>query len=467
MRHLTTALLVVGLGAAGLAAPTAYAAPPPPGNGGAATSADRFVGTTTKVPARTNVRRAYGQGPVRTVPGRTYSVVFKGRKGDVVRLSPVDGSGWHGWFRARGSRLVDARGRTVRTGVSGFARLPRKGSYRFRFTATTTRTQLVKQVRRSAKPGQGVTGRARRGHQYAVDLRVPEWRANKVTFGAGEIDRGVYRGKRLGDPEDLWIGDDLLLLPDQPLIRDGLRWTRHSARGGELLRVLLPAGAPARVRAAELGERLPRPDGRVHDLPSAGPGVVVLLQEYLHAGLPGRFVDLEISDPTGWDVLALGPEGWLEQGSGLVRAPNEGVATLILLRRPDASPTSTLRLSSLVVHDDEEVVVDGPRVKVPFSADGRRVLVPVRAGTGDTGPTQLVVDAVPAGAWSVTAGRLTSPRHPRGCNGCGENDRVWLEEVGTSESWFNLLSSERSWLLLTPLGGQHAGELSVGLVRRP
>ena len=465
MRHLPTALLVVALGATGLASPSVHAAPPPPGNDGAGTSVDRFEGAATRAPARKQVRRAYGQGPVRTVPGRRYAVVFKGRKGDVVRLSPVSGH-QHGWFDPGGSRLVGPKGRTVKPGASGFVRLPRKGTYRFRFTATTTRTQLVKRALRSARPGTVVAERARRGYQYVVDVRVPGARARQVTFDGSAIERAFLRGKELEDPEDIWFHDDLLLVPGQRLVRDGLRWSDVPARGGDLLRVLLPAGEKVDVRAADLGERTLRVDGPAVDLPTTGPGVVVKVPASATRDLPGGFLDvLHSAPPLGEAVLAYGPDGRLDQGSGLVSVPATGETTLLVLRDSGttASAPATLRLSSLAAAG-QEVVLDGPAVQVPVSADGRRVLVPVRAETDDL--TQLVVEGAPAGGWTATAGMLTSPLYPRGCNGCGELDRVSVDQLGTSGWWFRPTRG-RPWVLLSPLEGQRTGTFSVRLVRAP
>lgn len=430
-------------------------APGAPGRQGADTS-DRSK------PRPRTVRRSYGQGPVRTVPGRAYTVVFHGRAGDRVRLAPFDGT-THGWLSARQVRLTGPHGKRLVVGPSGFARLMRTGTHRLTFTATTAQAQLVRQLLVTGAPGRTVARPARRGHQYAVEVRVPRTGARRVEVG--EFERALFRGRLLGEPDDIRLGEDVLLLPGHPLLYDRLVWGRGPAHAAQRLRLLKEAGQGVRVASANLTALAPHVDGASVPLPATGPGAVLRLGGATADTLPGRLVDVR-RPALGWEVVAVGPDDFAAAGSGtgLVQAAPGGETAVLLLPWWDRGRDSRVGLASLVLHG-ATLQRDGARVGVPLSPDGRRVLVPVAPeGTGSR-DARVVVDSAPAGAWRVDAGVLVATPYPRGCNGCGETDRASLEQVGTSGHFRS--AGRTSWVLVSPLAGQRSGELVVGVVQDP
>lgn len=419
----------------------------------------------TAKPKRKRVRRAYGKAPVRTVPGRSYAVVFKGRRGDLVRMAPMGAAGRHGWFGPRQVRLVGPGGKRIAPGKVGFHRLRARGTYRFRFTATTKRTHLVKVVAIQAAPDRRVTRRAKRGIQYALDVRVPETGARLVAAQA--FDRAVLGGRLLEEPPELRSGDDVLLVPGGPVLLDHVEWSDGAARSGQRLRALRPVGARLRVRSDDLPVLTPEVDGAPVSLPRSAAGAVVTVTADRAADLAAGLLDVRLPVESGWSVLALAPQGQLDSGAGLVRTSPSETTTLVLLPGWTRNDDDQVSLGSLALHP-ERVERDGPSVTVPVAEDGRRVLVPVSPEEDEerSRAARLVVSGAPEGPWRAEAGVLVTPVYPRGCNGCGESDTVRLESLGTSE-WAFISGGRDTWVLLTASGEERTGDFDVAVVRDP
>lgn len=410
----------------------------------------------------TRVHRAYGERAVRTVPGRSYVVVFRGRAGDLVRMAPKGPGGQHWWLEPGRSRLVGPGGGRLRANALGFSRLRVNGVHRFRFTAASRRTQLVKLAAVRARPGGRVARPAARGIQRAVDVRVPRSGARFVEWDW--CDRGALAGRALPWPDDLDVAlsCDVTLVPGAPLLLDELEWSPSPARPGQRLRLLQSVGERLRVRAEDLPVVSPEVDGAAVPLPTSGAGAVLTIEPGQATSAPSGL--LALRQPSAWSyVVAVAAGGMVETGAGLIRPSTTSTTTVLLfpvpfLRRDD----DAVALGSLARHP-EQVVRDGPAVRVPVDPAGRGVLVPVTPDPVDeVRGARLVVSDAPSGDWLAEAGVLVHRPYPRSCNGCGEQDKVSLDAPGVSEGVF-LTRGRDAWILLTPAAGPRSGEFEVAV----
>lgn len=407
------ALLLSGLAVPALAGPavvTSAAAPH-------AASAEAR-GAQAKPVTRTKLTTAYGKKPVKTTAGKRYTLVFKGRKGDRVRIAAVRGKQYGiGLEPIERRTLLGPKGYAITAASDGYATLKRSGTYRIRFTALSSRTQLLTLVTRSATSKQ-VKLPARTGHQYAVDVRT-EVGSRITTIGgvAGLRTGGTYSAH---DGDSMWFdASTLIAARGQSLLgADGYAdWDGRSERPvvGQNVRVYLTPQKAAtvtprpmialRAKVSGPGVTIPRTatGGAVISLDTSGVG-----QEYATVMLDGVGGGMQVRSVQGRGVSQ---GGWNNQIVDV-----EDVARRVVLVPPAVSDRTCTAVPTPV--HPATLVVGGDRLQMPARADGLDTFV--RVSSPDVVEASLTVHDAPEQRFQILWGYPIMMESPRGCNGCGE-----------------------------------------------
>lgn len=425
------------------------------------------------------VSRSYGGPPVRVDGGGRVVLTFEGRAGDLVRLTlPVPGGGGRPLLQDPTEKsltsLRSASGRTVASNALGYYRLPSTGRFRFDyrhrvFDATTTRVQLVKQVR---IPHDGTTATRvpkRRGFQYAVRLPVSR-DLRVVSFGtpiesvltAGSVGRVGYGSESITLGAGVSLGDDGGFPLTEPLAKGQRVWA------------LLPAKAAGRVVTTRPTTVAGDVDGPAAPIRRDG-AVTATLSAADLAGSPGGLLHVRVTgsdDPSDWTVVVVRPDGTLNP----VAAPGRdgvvpkrdihqltapGSYRVLAYPRSPGLGRASIELDS--VADGGTVAIDGPGVVVPARPDGRFTLLTM-TGAVDTTRYLSVSSATVVGPWQVHAGLLEPDCVDLLRPSCGEAvSAVATDQHPVSDDALHVGTA----VVVMPLAGQTSGTLTVRVATTP
>ncbi len=281
--------------------------------------------------------------------------------------------------------------------------------HKVRFTAITTRTQLIKLVTRSTSTKK-ITVPARTGHQYAVDVQVDAGTRISTSGGVTTLSTGGQGGD---GPflQSYWFDASVLTaVPGQPLLGYGDYADRVFAGVGKTVRIHLTPQTRSTVDPQPLVPLAVQVSGAPVEVPAEAKGGAVVTVDA--SGLAHPYATVLGLTGTSWTArTADGRES--PRGGRVVGVSGDRLVLLL----SGESAGRTFRLVPTPVHPQK--LVGGDSVRVPADPDGLETLVTV--DTAGVMYADATVHAAPSGSWSVTYGYPIAGTPPRGCNGCGED----------------------------------------------